>query len=135
MTDITLGYQISIGVLLHCRVSLRLRCNVLRYPLTNGGLIAWIAGLGLQRKPEYRAGLCAWVQLAFDCAGVQRQKLGERGGGGLQALRRLAVGAHPRTWTRRGEATTTGGGWWGGVGPAAILTAAELRSVASSSWL
>ena len=64
MIMITLGYQISIGVLLYSRVSLRLRCNVLRYPLTNDGLIAWIAGL--QRKPEYRAGLCAWVQLAFD---------------------------------------------------------------------
>ena len=65
MIDITLGYQISIGVLLHCRVSLRLRCNILRCPLTNHVVVACIAAL--QREPEYQAVSGAWLQLASDC--------------------------------------------------------------------
>ena len=52
MIMITLGYQISIGVLLYSRVSLRLRCNVLRYPLTNDGLIAHCVDRGIAENRE-----------------------------------------------------------------------------------
>ena len=53
-----------------------------------------------------------------------------RGSRWTSRFRRLAAGGHRRTWSRRGEARTTGGRLAGGVGPAAILTAAELRRAA-----